>query len=86
MRSSGLPPLYSGSLPPTRNPKDQPVLSEKRGAGGLSGVGGLVVHHERGADLGRICVWPPSWGKEGERVKGPFQPLSSRVSEPSNQL
>jgi hypothetical protein len=31
VRSSGLPPLYSGTLPPPRNPKGQPIRSEKQG-------------------------------------------------------
>jgi hypothetical protein len=31
------------------NPKGQPVRSEKSGGGGLSGVSGIDVHHEKGA-------------------------------------
>ena len=78
--------MYSGTLPPSRNPKGQPVRSEKRGARGLSGVSGFDVHHERGADWGRIWVWPTLGGKRAKGSTSRFQPIKPMVSRLSNQL
>jgi len=74
IRSSGLPRVYSGTLPPPRNPKGQLVRAEKRGAGGLSGASGTDVHHEKGAVFGQICVWPPLRVKKGKGSKVRFSP------------
>ena len=64
----------SGTLPPSRSPKGQPVRSEKRGGGGLSGVSGIDVHHGKGCRFGPDLRLAHFGGKEGKRVKGWFQP------------
>src|ERR1035437_5878084 len=61
-------------------PKRHAGWCEKRGAGGLSGVGGIGVHHERGAGLGRICVWPSLGVKRGKWSSSRLGPMKSRVS------
>ena len=53
---------------------------------GMSGVMRLDVHHLKGRLWGRICVWHVFQGKEGETVKGSFQPLFSRISREYDYL
>jgi hypothetical protein len=86
MGSSALPPSYSGTLPPPRNPNGQPVRSEKQRAGGLGGVKGSDVHRLKGAGLRWFRSWRRFEGKEGERVKGSFQSIKPRGSRLYNQL
>jgi hypothetical protein len=63
--------MLFGSLPPPRNPKGQPVRSEKRGACGLSGISGFDVHHVRECRIAPVLRLAVFGGKEGEMVIQP---------------
>lgn len=62
------------TLPPPPNPKGQPVRSEKRRAGGLSGVSRGDVRCVKGAVFRRFGPWLGFGGKVGEPSKVRFSP------------
>jgi len=80
MRSTGLPPLGSGTPPPFQKPLRQRVMTIQGWCGCVSvAVKPIGDVDGQGCRIAQDLRLGHFGGKEGETVKGSFQPLFSRV-------